>query len=89
MNWVEIQILSADLEVGLGFTASNYELITDLDFSTRGGANPFILAIDANALPEEWDHVWWGEKKFLEHMKAEVVQVKNSRFTCVNSSSEE
>ena len=52
LKWIEIQILSAYLEVGLGFTAANYELITDLEFSTRGGANPFILGIDANALPE-------------------------------------
>ena len=59
LSWIEILLLAGCLESGLGFTASNCEFIIDLEYATRGGKIHFILGMDANALPDEWENVWW------------------------------
>ena len=85
LSWLELLVLAGYLESGLGFTGSNYEFVVELEFLTRGGKVPFILAMYANAEPEAWDSLQWGEKKCLEHMGAEIVSVRNSEITCVGA----
>ena len=89
LKWIEILTLAGYLECGLGFAGPNYEFLTDLDYATRGGKVPFILGMDANAPPEAWDEIWWGEKKILEHLNAEVVTVRNSTITCTGAKNTE
>ena len=48
LSWLELLVLAGYLESGLGFTGSNYEFVVELEFLTRGGKVPFILAMDAN-----------------------------------------
>ena len=57
----------------------------ELEFITRGGGVPFILGLDANKKPEEWDELMWGGKSFLEHLDAEIVTSRNYSFTCVDA----
>ena len=83
--WLELLVLAGHLESGLGFKGANYELVVELEFLTRGGNVPFILGIDANEEPEAWDNLHWGEKKYLEHLNAEIVTVRNSDITCVGA----
>ena len=62
LSWLELLVLAGYLESGLGFTGSNYEFVVELEFLTRGGKVPFILAMDANEEPEAWDN-FGGERK--------------------------
>ena len=89
LKWIEILTLAGYLECGIGFAGANYVFLTDLDYVTRGGKVPFILGMDANAPPNAWDAIWWGDKKFLDHLNAEIVTVRNSAITCTGAQNEE
>ena len=82
INWVEVLMLSAYLE-GDSFEGRNLDTLTDIDHWTRGGRDPFILALDANRDPTAWDTFMVGDKTWLAQMNAEIVTVTNSEFTCV------
>ena len=88
LSWVEVLILAGYLEGGIGFTGTNLNVIIELEYLTRGGKVPFILGIDANIPPEEWLAFRWGDQKFLEHMEAEIVMVRNSAITCTGARNE-
>jgi hypothetical protein len=82
INWVEVLMLSAYIE-GDSFEGRNLDTLTDINHWTRGGRDPFILALDANRDPKAWDTFMAGDKTWLALMNAEIVTVTNSEFTCV------
>ena len=85
LSWVEVLILAGYLEGGIGFAGSNFLFLSDLEYATRGGRTPFILCIDANVPPDEWAAAPWGDTDFLDHMKAEIVMVRNSNIACTGA----
>ena len=62
LDWVGIRMLAGYLERSLGFVGTNHDFIVELEFVARGGNQPFILGLDANSKPEEWNGVRWGEE---------------------------
>ena len=78
---VEMLSLAGYLECGLGFGGPNHEFLIDLDYITRGGRTPFILALDANAPPEAWDGIAYGQGTYLEHHEAVVITATHSEIT--------
>ena len=85
LSWLELLVLAGYLESRLGFTGSNYEFVAELEFLTRRGNVPFILAIDANEEPEAWNSLQWKDKKYLEHLNADIAKVRNSEIACVGA----
>ena len=85
LDWIEILCISGYLICDLGFAGANHDFTIELEFVTRGGKQPFILALDANSTPTKWDDRLWGEEKFLDHIDAEIVVVQDSKFTCTGA----
>ena len=81
---VEVQALAGYIEGG-GLKGNNLRTLEHVDHQTRGGADLFIWALDANITPSPWeDYKADGESvTWLDKMKAEIVTVTNSSFTCM------
>ena len=78
LHHLEILMLGGYLLGGEGFDDANQTILLDMDYITRGGRLLFILG----GGKDEWSKAMWGEKTFLDHMQAEIVEVTNSGFTC-------
>ena len=85
LSHIEILTMAGYMISGLGFAGTNHDFLIDVDFMTRGGKAPFILALDANVQPEEWELVSWGETTVLQHLGAEIVVVTDSEITCTGA----
>ena len=47
---IEILAFAGYLISGLGFNGTNHDFLIDVDFMTRDGKVPLILALDANVI---------------------------------------
>ena len=82
LQHIELLAFGGYLEGVVGFSHANHRVLRDIDFITRGGKIPFLCGIDANKNKADWKEVMWGEKLFLDHIDAEILEVSNSLFTC-------
>ena len=79
---IEIIAVGSYLEGVVGFSHANHKVLRDIDVITRGGKIPFLCGIDANKNKADWSEIMWGDKSFLDHVGAEILEVTNSLFTC-------
>ena len=85
---VELRTLAAYLESESGFSKANQKVLRDIDFLSRGGRIPIICGVDANENNEAWDEVMWGDRRFLDHIDCEILEVTTRLFTCRGKTNE-
>ena len=77
----EILALAGYLEGG-GLKGTSLDTLSYVDNITRGGKDLFLWALDANVPPEAWAEHKVGKETWLDKMNAEIITVRNSKFTC-------
>ena len=88
LSHVELLTLAAYLESESGFSKANQQVLRDIDFLSRGGRIPIICGVDANKNKEAWDEVMWGDRRFLDHIDCEILEVTNGLFSCRGKTNE-